>query len=416
MEPLKQEAAARVVNVRDIEPQILLERARLVADWIIRNQVTDRQDANKGRSIRSYDAMTKEKILTGNWMCGNIANTMCAMYKRTGEEQYLNSAELAGHYLMSLQAMDQRSKYYGAIRELTPQSIEFAPRDAVGAAWGLVWLAETSGKSEYLDRAVLFADWLIEKGMYQGWPMYAIYMDDQLEDFYSRGHFHSGTGLFLYDLFRLTGEQRYIDKGLLPIATIYRDHFIKDDGFLVKEIDPFTGKVTDPKSEFETPTYAINDDFGALMMIAASRLFGDPSYAEKAGLYARWIASLQQQDGGFFGERIPSGVPVSAMTFADLGEILKDEPLKHAARKSLRKLLTMQFVESEDPCILGGFRGIYEGIQPNREGRLCVNMRTSGYALIALLKAESTLSTIWLGLHNDPFRDQRWIAPHNLIW
>jgi len=282
METLKQEAAARLNNVRDIDPPVLLERANLVADWIIRNQITDRQDANKGRSIRSYDAKTKEKILTGNWMCGNIANTMCAMYKRTGQERYLASAELAAHYLMSLQVMDRQSRYFGAIRELTPQSIEFAPRDAVGGAWGLVWLAETTGNSEYLHRAVLFADWLIEKGMYQGWPMYAIYMDDSLADFYSRGHFHSGTGLFLYDLFRLTGDQRYIDKGLLPIATIYRDSFIRDDGFLVKEMDPFTGKVTDPKSEDEPLTYAINDDFGALMMIAASRLFADPSYEETA--------------------------------------------------------------------------------------------------------------------------------------
>ena len=55
-------------------PHSLLDRAILCGEWMIRNQITDRQDANRGRSIRSYDMHTREKVLTGNWMCG----TMCA--------------------------------------------------------------------------------------------------------------------------------------------------------------------------------------------------------------------------------------------------------------------------------------------------------------------------------------------------
>ena len=397
------------------EASLLLERAKLAADWIMRNQVLNRQDANRGRSIRSYDAKSHEKVLTGNWMCGNIANTLSALFKRTGDSKYLESAEFAARYLMSLQVMDRHDSHFGAIRELTPQSIEFAPRDGVGGAWGLVWFAEATGKSQYLDRAVLFGDWLVEKGMYRGWPLYAVYMDDNMENFYSRGHFHSGTGLFLYDLFRMTGDQKYIERGLLPIAQIYRDDFIMEDGFLVKERDPFTGAVTDPKEKNE-PSYAVNDDFGALMMIAASKLFNDRSFVEKAGRFAHWLASFQQDDGGFFDGKVPSGVPVSMMTFNDLGETLEDQQLKQAGQRCLKKLLTMQYIEAKDPCIQGGFTGIYEGEEPNREGRTCVNMRTSGYALQALLKAESKLENVWLGLYNDPFRDQRWIAPHDLIW
>jgi hypothetical protein len=398
-----------------VKRSLLLERAVLCGDWMLRNQVTFRQDANKGRTIRSYDAKTKERILTGNWMTGHLAMCALALWKRTGEKKYLTAAERAGHYIMSLQVMDQDDPYYGAIRELTPQSIEFAPRDAAGGAWGLVWLAEATGDPEYRRRARLYGDWLVEKGMYRGWPMFAIYMDDELDHFYSRGYFQSGAGLFLHDLFVSTGDPKYIERGLLPIARIYRDDFINEDGSVIKERDPFTGKVTDPRSGREDIP-VVNDDFGALMLIAASRLFDDDSYIGKAARYARWLASVQDDDGGFLGGKIPSGVPVGEITLRDIGTVTNDRTLIEAANRALEKLLTMQILDTGDSCIDGGFHGIYEGVEPDREGRTCVNMRTSGYALMAMLKAESDLKNIWLGLHNDRFRDHRWVAMHDLIW
>lgn len=400
-------------------PATLFDRAVKCGDWMVRNQVTDRQDANRGRGIRSYDALTGEKVLTGNWMTGCMAMSLLALWKRTGDERYRHSAVLAGRYILSLQVMDREDRYLGAIRELTPQSIEFAPRDAVSAAWGLVWLAEATSEQLYLDRARLFADWLIEKGMYRGWPMYAIYMDPNLDHFYSRGSFHGGTGLFLHDLFRLCGDQRYIEHGLLPIATIYRDQFIRDDGSLALERDPFTGEVTHAADSLDTehhPQHAVNDDFSAAMLLAASRLFGDRSFVERAALYARWVASIQDPDGGYVGGRIPSGVPVSEMYLRDIGEESGDGTLLQAADKALGKLVSMQYLDTGDPCIDGAFHGIYEGREPDKWGRTCVNMRTTAYALVALLKAESDLEGIWLGTHNPPFRDYRWIGTHDLIW
>ena len=66
---------------------------------------------------------------------------MLALFRRTGDERYLQAAELAGRYLMSLQVLDQRDTlYYGTLRRIIPQSIEFAPRDATSEAWGLAWL------------------------------------------------------------------------------------------------------------------------------------------------------------------------------------------------------------------------------------------------------------------------------------
>jgi hypothetical protein len=384
---------------------------------MIGNQITDRFDANKGRSIRSYDMHTKEKMLTGNWMCGTMLMSLLALWKRTGDEKYLHSAELAGRYIASLQVMDQSSEYHGAIREITPQSIEFAPRDASSAAWGLTWLAEATGNSLYLHRAKLYGDWLVDKGMYKGWPLYAIYMDERLDNFYSRGSFQSGAGLFLYDLFRLSGDQKYIEKGLEPIAQIYRDDFINNDGNLTLERDLFTNRITAPDPGRRlTEQHAYNDDFGAAMMIAASQLFGDDSYMKKGALFAHWLAKAQDEDGGFNGGKIPSAVPVSAMIFRDYGTLMKDKALLKAADKSIKKLLEMQFLDTGDHCIDGAFRGIYEGKEPNREGRTCVNMRATSYALIAILKTESDLENIWLGIHNKPFQDHRWTGLHDLIW
>lgn len=400
-----------------IEALVLLDRAIQCGEWMVRNQMTDRQDANKGRSVRSYDADTGEKILTGNWMTGTMLMGLLALYKRTGSESYLRAAELAGRYIMSLQVMGREEEYFGAIRELTPQSIEFAPRDAASAAWGLAWLAEATGDALYLHRAELYGDWLVEKGMYRGWPLYAIYMDERMANFYSRGSFQSGSGLFLHDLFQLSGNPKYIERGLAPIAKIYRDEFINDDGSLTLERDPFTGRITSPKPGSDgLPMHAFNDDFGAAMMIAATRFFDDQSYIEKAARYAHWLASVQDEDGGFAEGKVPSAVPVSEMTFRDIGTILKDSELLKVADRSMKKLLEMQFPDTGDPCIDGGFHGLYEGEESDRWGRTCVNMRTSSYALIALLKAESDLEGIWLGLHNKPFQDQRWVGPHDLVW
>lgn len=400
------------------DPALLLERAVACGEWMVRNQIQDRFDANRGRGIRSYDADTGELVLTGNWMTGSFLNGLLALWKRTGDERYFRSAEFAGRYLLSLQVMDKDDPHFGAIREITPQSIEFAPRDATSGAWGLVWLAEATGQDIYLRGARLFGDWLVQKGMYCGWPLYAIYMDPAKDNFYSRGSFQSGAGLFLHDLFMVTGDAKYIERGLLPIARIYRDDFITDSGRLNLERDPFTGEVTSPKDEksrFEHQ-HSLNDDYGGEMMIAASRLFGDDSYIHKTALFAMWLASVQDNDGGFAGGHHPSAAPVAGMLCRDIGTILNEPVLLEAGDRSLGKIIATQFLDTGDPKLDGAFKGRYEGSRPEAGGRRCVNMRTTAYSLMALLKAESDLSDIWLGLHNRPFRDHRWLGGHDLVW
>jgi len=405
---------------------LLLDHALACGDWMLNNQITDRLNANRGRCVRCYGSKSGVLGITGNWLVGSLCMSLCALYKRTGDEKYKQAAEYAGRYIMSLQVMDPREKrYYGALREITPQSIEFAPRDATTAAWALVWLYKTTGNPLYLDRAILFGQWHIDHGMHEGWPLYAVYMDPQLDDFYAQGSFQSGTGLFFYDLFTASGDARFIEKGFRPIAQHYRDHFFYDDGCLILERDPFTDKITSeepPDLQSDKSMHLYNDDFGAAMLQRASDFFQDESFRDKARLYALWLAQTQDENGGFFGGAFPSGVPVSLMYFDELGRHYNDQALLDARDKALGKLLNMQYLSTGDPLLDGAFQGAFEAYTDAQqiEGETVVHMRTTGYALMALLKLESNLTDIWLGRNDETFVDPLNKVPsnglHNLIW
>lgn len=404
--------------------QILLDSALKCADYFVLNQVKEREDANRGRTLRFYDQASGEKILTGNWQTGTFLMSLLATYRRTGDEKYLEAAEFAGHYLMSLQVLDQHSTYYGTIRELTPQSIEFAPRDATSAAWALVWLYNFTKKAEYLDRAMLFGDFHLRYCMVEGWPRYACYMDPELDDFYARGSFQSGTGLFYHDLFMASGEPRYISEGMRPIAENYLKYFVREDGGINQQFDIFTWKNSaEAKQEnVSLGMHSFNDDFGNAMLQTAADVFEDETYREAARKFALWLAEAMESGDGYCGHW--SGVPVSLMYFHDLGNYYNDEKLLKARDKALDILLDIQHLNTGDSRLDGAFRGAYEVSEAGAElyekpdnNEMWMNTRCSSYALTALLKVESDLPDIWLGRNNKQFIDPlKKGENHKLVW
>jgi hypothetical protein len=397
-----------------MDKSILLNAAEKAAEWIIGNQPADRLDANKGRSIYSYNSKTGYMILTTSWMTGGVCMALLAMYKRTGKQIYLDRAELAGRYIMSLQVMDQRNdRYYGGIRECTPQSMEFSPRDATTAAWALAWLYEATKNPEYLDRAILFGNWHMEHGMYDGWPLYDVLMDGQ-RGVYVKGSFQSGTGLFYHDLFMFSGDIRYIQRGLKPIAQQYHE-FFNDDGSInvSRDVFGYQKRLKKKKNCIEADMHQYNDDFGNAMLQSAADLFGDESYRKTALKFAHWLADNQDEDGGFSNGRAPSAISMGLMYFHDLGNFYHDEKLLSARDKTLRKLLSIQFHDTGDARLDGGFQEAPD--LGGGEAEYSVNMRTSMYALVALLKLESDVGDIWLGRHNAPFTDRE-DHPYVLKW
>lgn len=387
-------------------------RAEAAIANMIRGQVIDRLDANQGRTLRDYNARTGCKAYSGNWCTGVFMACLLAMYKRTGKQEYLDRAEFAGHYIMSLQNLDSRDKRrYGLFHEVTPQSVEVCPRDATTAAWCLVWLYEATHKEEYLDRAVLFAEWHMEHGMYNGWPHWAVFQDEKNTKYYMRGSFQSGTGLFYHDLFLHTNDPRYIERGLRPIADIYIRDFFREDGSLIKQRNVFSNREADRNDGAdELSMHSFNDDFGAQMLMAASDLFEDDKYRSQARKFALWLAAHQQEDGNFSNgiKTISSAVPIALMYFDELGRYYQDTILLEAAEKSFRKLLDMQLMDSSDPLLHGAFEGMIAS--PEDDPRTIVQLRTNAYALIALLKVEGKIRNFWLGgEHNDKFIDPIYI-------
>ena len=377
------------------------DAAERCGEWILRNQVKERIDANRGRGIRFYDHKTKEMTLTGNWATGIQCMALLALHKRTGDEKYLEAAERAGRYIMSMQILDGRDqRYFGAIREVTPQSAEILPRDSTTAAWALLWLHNATNNPIYLDRANLFGKWHMRFAMYNQWPVWALFTENPEGAMTWHGSFQSGTGLFYYDLFMATRDLEFIDKGLLPIARKYRDEFFDKDGGIIMAKDSFTEQ---PTGDFGI-MHMLNDDFGASMLQQAADFFGDESYREQAYKYAKWLVAAQEDDGGF-GSENPSGVPVSMMHFHDLGEYYNDEVLLNARDKAISKILSSQF-DLGDSKIDGAFKGAYEGNKQNEGGgELCHNNRTTIYSLMALLKVESDLESVWLSRFNKKFED-----------
>ena len=391
-----------------MEKSLILERCTAALENMLRGQVIDRQDANQGRTVRDYNARTGKKVYSGNWCTGIFMACLLAMYKRTGNKMYLERAEFAGHYILSLQNMDARNKrYYGAYRECIPQSLETLPRDATTAAWCMVWLHEATRNPVYLDSAVLFAEWLMEHGMYDGWPHWAVFNDERGTNYFMRGSFQSGVGLFFNDLFLATGDPRYIERGLKPIAEIYVRDFFNEDGSIILQREAMSNAEPNRDSdEVELQMHNFNDDFGAQMLMAASDLLGDEKYRDQARKFALWLAEHQMDDGNFSNgtKTISSAVPISLMYFDELGRHYNDKILLAAAEKSFRKLLDMQLLETQDPLLHGAFEGMISS--PEDNPRTIVQLRTNAYALIALLKVEGKIKDFWLGgEHNRKFVD-----------
>jgi hypothetical protein len=215
-----------------------------------------------------------------------------------------------------------------------------------------------------------------------------------------------------------SGDARFIENGFKPIAVNYRGHFFRKDGSIIQERDPFTDRVPEPKpaADGKKPIemHLYNDDFGAAMLQMAADFFKDETFRETARRYAHWLASVQDDDGGYCGGKVSSGIPVSLMYFHDLGTFYNDAVLLKARDKALAKLLSMQCLNTGRTEVDGAFLGDRDGfldqssirVPPSETHRnICINTRTTGYALMALLKLESTLADIWLGRHNTPFVD-----------
>jgi len=381
------------------------ESAIRVADWMVRNQVSDPYDANYGRLMVTYDVKQKKVgRYAPNWMQGVSIMGLLMTYHRTGDKKYLEAAERAGQYIKDLQILDNRKpEYYGAFREDTAHSPWCHPRDALTGALGLLWLYEEKKDPEYLERIKLFNKWFFEQAMAKGWPLWTYHFDGR-PHIYLQGSFHGGDGVYFYDYWRITGDESCLEKGLKFIVDYTYDKFLLADGKIRVIYDAEKGEyLEDGKTQAGMQImHRHNDDFMSISFLDAYIKFGYKKYLDRAEAYAKWLMSEQREDGGFGKPDVPPAAPVGSNFLLELYKITKKPEYIQSAIKGAKYLLTQQETDQSDMKAYGGFYGY--GNNWSSETKDTLNLRTSAYALIFLLKIEGKES----GPYYSPFdRDSK---------
>ncbi len=369
-----------------------LTRARKLADWFATGQVDRSASADRGRYVNRLDVGRRigAPHYTTNWTTGMTCIAMLMAWKRTGEDKYLNSAQLAGEYIKSLQIMDSRNRrVFGMIREVTPQSDWCHPRDALSAAWALLHLGLLADDERCMERAKLFADWFKANALRRRYPAWTCFADAR-QPYWQLGSFHGGSPLFFFDLYSATHDKRWLSVGL-GICDQWMKIFPKRDGSIRIEVDPETGHDLTGKGDSGhvgwQMMHVFNDDFTSLALMRAYVLTWKDKYIAAVRRYMDWILRQQQRGGAFGHPAVNSAAASLIIELLDLARITGEKKYREACLRSADFFLSLQELKRRDKRVHGGFHGIAGDYRHGR--RTSLNARTGAYALAALLKLEA---------------------------
>ncbi len=373
--------------------QQCLSRAEELADWFVNNQVIRQHLADCGRFENNVPVRRKAGKINyaTNWTMGMSVIALLMAWKRTGEERYLETARRAGTYIKSLQVLDPRSpRSFGAIREVTPQTDAFHPRDALSAAWGLLHLAIFAGDKDALWRAKAYAEWFRKHGVRRGYPAWTFFVESGKETYWQLGSFHGGSPLFLFDLYSATKDRKWLKLGL-TICDTWMRVFPKPDGSIRVEVDPktgrdLTGKSKDPNHIGWQDMHKTNDDFTAQALLRAYRLTKKAKYLDAARKFLDWALAIQRKDGAFGRPAVNSAAATLILEMLDMTAVTGEKKYREAALRAVPHFLSLQELKSRDPRFRGGFYCVHGDYV--HESRVELGVRTSCYALAALLRLE----------------------------
>lgn len=381
-----------------------LHHARQACAWYESNQNTEEHpwggihdSADLGRFVYEYKLPGFQARGNGVWGQATGLMGLLAAHERTGEGHYLNSALLAGGYLMSLQWTDARvPESVGGFREHSPQTEWSFPRDAATGAFGLLALYRQTADEEYLERARMFADWWLKYGTDgNNWPFITFNLkggrgtnrrkasfgeEDTGEEFVP-GDWQAGSGLFLYYLSRLTGEEHYVEEGLKPML---------DRAVTFYERNP----VSDLKEGFhgEVEVSFGNDDFALTALLAGYLAFDEKRYLDVAVDRIRGLISIMDADGSYpsFGGTFVCGI--NAANLIEMNDVLSLgldlEDVKEALRRTALFGLSLQELQNTDPRAFGGLYGQCDF----GAARNWIHHRSTSYSIALYLRLEGKIN------------------------
>jgi len=377
------------------------EAVRRGLDFFVRNQIRDTQSADHGRFPYVYDCETNAPVnLTTNWTTGVVVSALLAGYRHTGDKAYLEAAGRGCEYIKSLQEFaPEHAPLQGVFHEVTPQSDKAHPRDALTAAWALLDYSLIVDDQVGIERAKIYADWFVETGCEKGFPYWTVQFDGN--PWYPTwcGSFHSGSAFFMYRLYSITGEEKYL-KTMRLILDFYNSNHIDGQGQITVVVDRETQEgISGEDARGTAPInwqvmHHYNDDFGALANLAAWKVTGEDSYRDSAmAFFGRMCAS--QYDHGGFGSKtlcVPSAggaIVIEMLAARELG--LQRAEYDVAIERAIPYLLGLQKVSPGNPAD-GAFFGMTGDYQLSDS---IANSRTAAYAIMGLIRYAGSRNEIY---------------------
>jgi len=368
-----------------------LNSAGLAAEWYMTNQNSDehpwgivRDSADHGRFVYEYYPTRKRARGNGVWGQAVAIMGLLGLHVRTGSDLYKQSALMAAEYLRTLQIWDPtQPQVHGAFREHVPQDTWGYPRDGATGAMGLLALHKATGEEEDLDRTRAFADWYLANALDQdGWPCWTYHYDTRQADWTepkAKGVWQAGSALLYYQLYKVTGEERYLEKGAIP---------------LVERALPLLESALTKRTSEST---IAADDFAMNGMLGVYLATEDQKYLDAVRSHLDAVIEHQEPDGRLPGST--GAMYIHAMTLVDFCRISHDRnlgvdlsPYVEACHRLARFALTMQERELRDPMAYGGFYG-----QTNYAlDRDRIHHRATGYSLVFHVRYEGKQDTPFL--------------------
>ncbi|GEM_PF-606077 len=391
-----------------------LPAARACADWVLRNQVTRRDDANCGRFLMQYftrfrkgpssvgyfpGARKRERYCYSTvWNTATTALSLLMLHRRTGKHEYWEAARLAAGYLKTLQIYCSSHPHHGFFREVTPQTVESNVRDACTGGWAMLHLSRALKDDELLDRAVAFAGWLKRHGFRNRFPARGYMLEPRPDapggmQAWKRkagptwGGFsaHGGSMNLFLELYEATGQKTWLNDIALPALDTFIDKFMLEDGSLVvlRDLDKKLDVVGLAGQEQHRHRY--NDDFASLALIKAYKVTGDDRYRDAARRYLDWAASVQNRDGSFGDPPVKAASATLPIEMLDMQTVLGRPVYADAIDRAVEHLLALQVRNHRSDKVRGAFWCLSPWVALPRT---VVHLRTSSYAMAVLLKLE----------------------------